>query len=95
MLRCIKATNPADIRRYLLLTGLWIGLATMGKVHGVFLWLGFIGFIVSDRRGLLKSPYLYVSMAITALLVSPILFWNISNDFITWRFHSERVVISP
>lgn len=94
MLRCIRATNPTDIRRYLLLTGLWIGLATMSKVHGVFLWFGFIGFIVFDRRGLLKSPYLYVSIAITALLASPILFWNVSNDFITWRFHSERVVIS-
>ncbi|MBO9612978.1 MAG: glycosyltransferase family 39 protein [Dyadobacter sp.] len=93
MLRCIKATSPADIRRHLLLTGLWIGLATMSKVHGVFLWAGFAGFIISDRRGLLKSPYLYVSIAITALLASPILFWNFSNDFITWRFHSERVTI--
>lgn len=94
MLRCIKATGLSDIRRYLLLTGLFIGLATMSKVHGVFLWFGFLGLIVSDRRGLLKSPYLYLSIAITALLASPILFWNISNDFITWRFHSERVTVS-
>lgn len=94
MLQCIKATGPADIRRYLLLTGLWIGLATMSKVHGVFLWFGFLGFIVFDRRGLLKSPHLYVSIAITALLASPILFWNISNEFITWRFHSERLTVS-
>jgi len=94
MLRCIKATGLADIHRYLLLTGLFIGLATMSKVHGIFLWFGFMGFIVSDRRGLLKSPYLYLSMAITALLTSPILFWNISNDFITWRFHSERVTVN-
>ncbi|SDF52593.1 Dolichyl-phosphate-mannose-protein mannosyltransferase [Dyadobacter soli] len=94
MLRCIKATSPNDIHRYLLLTGLFIGLATMSKVHGVFLWFGFLGFIMFDRRGLLKSPYLYLSMAITALLVSPILFWNIGNDFITWRFHSERVTVT-
>lgn len=94
MLRCVNATSPSDIRRYLLLAGLWIGLATMSKVHGVFLWLGFLGFIVSDRRGLLKSPYLYASIAITALLISPILFWNIGNDFITWRFHSERVTVT-
>jgi 4-amino-4-deoxy-L-arabinose transferase-like glycosyltransferase len=94
MLRCIKATGLSDIRRYLLLIGLFIGLATMSKVHGVFLWFGFLGFIISDRRGLLKSPYLYLSLAITALLVSPILFWNFSNDFITWRFHSDRVTMS-
>jgi 4-amino-4-deoxy-L-arabinose transferase-like glycosyltransferase len=94
MLRCIKATGLAGIRRYLLLTGLLIGLATMGKVHGVFLWVGFLGFIAVDHRGLFKSPYLYVSLAITALLVSPILIWNIGNDFITWRFHSERVTVT-
>lgn len=94
MLRCIKATGLADIRRYLLFTGLLIGLATMSKVHGIFLWLGFLGFITVDHRGLFKSPYLYVSLALTALLVSPILFWNIGNDFITWRFHSERVVVT-
>ncbi|SEJ00939.1 Dolichyl-phosphate-mannose-protein mannosyltransferase [Dyadobacter sp. SG02] len=94
MLHCIKATALTDIRRYLLLTGLFIGLATMSKVHGVFLWFGFLGFIVSDRRGLLKSPYLYLAIGLTVLLASPILFWNIGNDFITWRFHSERVTVS-
>lgn len=94
MLRCVKATGLSDIRRYLLLTGLFIGLATMGKVHGIFLWFGFLGFIVFDHRGLLKSPYLYASLAVTAFLASPILFWNIGNDFITWRFHSERVTVT-
>jgi hypothetical protein len=94
MLQCTKATGLPDIRRYLLLSGLFIGLATMAKVHGLFLWFGFLGFIVTDRRGLLKSPYLYVSMAITALIISPVVFWNFANDFITWRFHSERVTVN-
>ncbi|MCF0070215.1 glycosyltransferase family 39 protein [Dyadobacter sp. CY261] len=94
MLRCIKATSPAEIRMYLLLTGLWIGLATMSKVHGVFLWSGFLAFIAVNHRGLLKSPYFYISLAITAVVVSPILFWNFGNDFITWRFHSERVTLT-
>ncbi|WP_353719407.1 glycosyltransferase family 39 protein [Dyadobacter sp. 676] len=94
MLRCIKATSPKYINRHLLLIGLWIGLATMSKVHGVFLWFGFLGFICFEHPGLLKSPYLYVSLAVTAVLASPILFWNIGNDFITWRFHSERVTVT-
>lgn len=94
MLRCVKATGLTDIRRFLLLAGLFIGLATMGKVHGVFLWFGFLGFIVFHKPGLLKSRYLYVSLGITALVISPILFWNIANDFITWRFHSERVTVT-
>lgn len=94
MLRTIQSGRPLVIHKNLLLTGLWIGLAVMSKVHGVFLWFGFLGFIIIDRRGLLKSPYLYVSIAITVLIASPILFWNISNDFVTWRFHSERVTVT-
>lgn len=94
MLKYIQATAPPDIQRYLLLTGLWIGLATMAKVHGIFLWAGFLGFILTRQPGLLKSPSLYLSLLLTATLVSPILFWNISNNFITWRFHGERVTVS-
>ncbi|MHA4739943.1 ArnT family glycosyltransferase [Dyadobacter sp. MSC1_007] len=81
------------INLHLLLFGFWTGLAVMSKVHGVFLWFGFGGYILFHRRDLFQNPYLYLSLGITALLSSPILFWNIQNDFITWRFHSERVTI--
>ncbi|WP_031530305.1 glycosyltransferase family 39 protein [Dyadobacter crusticola] len=93
MVRIVAAPENADQNKRILLVGIWTGLAMMCKVHGIFLWVGFIGFIVFHRRSLLKNPFLYLSAGITLLFVSPILYWSINNDFITWRFHSGRVTV--
>ncbi|MDB5230928.1 MAG: glycosyl transferase family protein [Chitinophagaceae bacterium] len=71
--------------------GIAIGLCIMCKVHGVFLWLGFGLYILLYERKLLLKPGLYIAAVITACIISPILFWNISNHFVTWSFHSNRV----
>lgn len=78
----------------LLLFGLMVGLCTMSKVHGVFLWVGYGLYILIYDRKTLANPFLYLAFLITVLVVSPILFWNIDNDFITYNFHSERVAIT-
>ncbi|WP_051664135.1 ThuA domain-containing protein [Dyadobacter crusticola] len=91
MLQSIRSQSAQKQNRYLVWIGIWIGLAVMSKVHGVFLWAGFLAFIVFNKPTWLKKPSLYLSLIITAVLISPILIWNINNDFITWHFHSERV----
>ena len=75
------------------LLGIASGLCIMSKVHGVYIWGGVIAFILLYNRELIKNPRLYFSAFITLVLVSPILIWNIKNDFITYRFHSERIII--
>jgi 4-amino-4-deoxy-L-arabinose transferase-like glycosyltransferase len=77
-----------------LLFGISAGLCIMSKVHGVFLWVGFILFILVQKRVFLKQPQLYVSLLLTAVIASPILFWNINHHFITYQYHSERVTVS-
>ncbi|MDR0792194.1 MAG: glycosyltransferase family 39 protein [Chitinophagaceae bacterium] len=91
MLKIIKTNNGNNKR--LIWLGILIGLATMCKVHGVFLWFGFGGYILFYQRKLLSNPYLYFAVLLTVCIVSPIVFWNVQNNFITWRFHSERVEI--
>ncbi|WP_460570587.1 glycosyltransferase family 39 protein [Flaviaesturariibacter terrae] len=71
--------------------GIMAGLSILGKVHGVFLWFGTGLYILFRQRAWLRRPQLYVAALLTAALASPIFFWNKRNDFITWRFHSERV----
>lgn len=89
-------TAPAETavpRKSWLLFGLFTGLAILCKVHGVFLW-GSLGlYILLYDRGKLRQANLYLAAAVTALVISPILIWNIQNDFITYRFHSGRVGI--
>jgi hypothetical protein len=74
-----------------LLFGLVSGLCVLCKVHGIFLWFGFGLYILFFQYRLLTSYGLYLSMLVTIVVISPILWWNIQNDFITYRFHSERV----
>jgi hypothetical protein len=76
-----------------LLFGLAAGAAIMSKVHGAFLWTGLGAYILLRQRDWLRLPQLYAAAAITLLLISPILTWNIQNDFITYRFHSRRVTV--
>ncbi|MBB5286997.1 hypothetical protein HNQ92_005159 [Rhabdobacter roseus] len=91
MLKLLKNPEPAFQGRQFLWLGLFIGLAVMSKVHGVFLWLGFGGYIIFHQRNLLKNPFLYLSGILTLLIVSPIVLWNFDNQFISWQFHSARV----
>lgn len=75
------------------LIGIFIGLATMCKIHGLFLWFGLGMYILLYNRKHLRSPFLYVAFIITIVIISPIFIWNFHNNFITWRFHSQRLEI--
>ena len=74
-----------------LLLGLVIGLATLCKVHGLYLWAGFGLFLVLTRIRWLLNWRLYAGIAVSLICVLPIVYWNVINNFITYRYHSERV----
>lgn len=76
-----------------LLFGLLAGLCVLCKVHGIFLWFGLGLYILFFKIKLLTHYGLYLSALVTCITISPILWWNIQNDFITYRFHSERVAV--
>ena len=77
--------------KHLLLAGLFIGLAILSKYTGVFLWFGFLLYILCFDRKQFKNPWLYVSVVITALCCLPIVIWNAQNGFVSFLFHSDRV----
>ena len=75
-----------------LVLGCLIGLATLSKIHGLYLWAGFGGFILFHQIKTLKQPFLYIAVIITLFALIPILYWNMDNEFITYKFHSKRVM---
>ncbi len=83
--------RQAQQPRFLLLFGLFAGLAMLSKYSGVFLWVGMALYILIFNRKQLKNPYLYLSLLISAICCTPILYWNIQNGFISFQFHGERV----
>ncbi len=79
---------------YWMLFGACAGLCIMSKVHGVFIWFGLLLFIIFHKRDYIKLPQLYTALLITAIIASPILIWNINNHFITYTYHSNRVLVN-
>lgn len=77
--------------KHLLMAGLFVGLSILSKYTGGFLWIGFLLYILCFDRRQFRNPQLYLAMFITALCCLPILIWNLQNDFVSFRFHSDRV----
>lgn len=93
LIKIVKQSDTKPNNLHIILFGIFSGLCIMSKIHGVFLWFGFGMYILVYNRNLLLNKYLYLSFLITLMIVSPILIWNINNNFITYSFHSERVTI--
>ena len=77
--------------KYLVLFGLFAGLAMLSKYSGAFLWGGMGLYVLLFDRKRLKNPYLYLAALISAICCLPILYWNMKNEFISFGFHSDRV----
>lgn len=80
-------------RRMMLFTGMAMGLALLSKYHSVFLLAGELIYVLIFNRRWLKAKEFYASLAMTGILVLPILFWNLENSFISFTFHESRVVV--
>ena len=93
MLRIIYHESHPPALLFLLL-GLVVGLCMLSKIHAVFLWMGFLLFILLYRRDLLRMPFLYISGLLSLLVFSPAIIWTIQNSYTTLKFHSSRVVFS-
>jgi hypothetical protein len=77
--------------RKIILFGVFTGLAFLGKYHSLFLWFGTGLYILFHNRSWLKRPILYISGILTLLVMTPVIYWNINNDFISFTFHESRV----
>lgn len=71
---------------------LFLGLAGLCKYNAVFVGLGFLAMILVDkrRRQVLGDRRLYLALGLLALVLSPILIWNVQHDFFSFRFYRDR-----
>lgn len=70
------------------LWGLLLGLALLSKYNGMILVFSFLLYLVfsSRHRKLWKSPRLYFALLISALVFSPVLFWNLKHHWASFHF---------
>lgn len=91
LLQLTKLSLGEDPLKNWLLFGLSSGLCMMSKVHAIFIFGGLGLYILFSKRSWLKHSGLYLGTCIAVLIFLPVVFWNIQNDFITYRYHSARV----
>lgn len=77
----------------ILICGVIIGLAMLSKYHSAFLWFGAGLYILLYKREWLKFYQLYLAVFLTLIVFSPVVIWNIQNNFISFTFQGERVDI--
>ncbi|HJU46039.1 MAG TPA: glycosyltransferase family 39 protein, partial [Chitinophagaceae bacterium] len=93
MIVIVSSNDATLINLRLLLLGIVTGFCILSKVHGVFCWVGFGGYILFGKRALLKNPFLYLAALITALMLIPSLLWTINNKMSTIDYHGSRIII--
>ncbi len=79
-------------------TGWWLGagilsgLALLSKYHGMFVAAGTFLFLLTRResRGWLRRPGPYLAALVTVVMFTPVLYWNASHDWISFRFQGGR-----
>lgn len=82
----------------LLLFGLFIGLGAITKYHILILWASFGLFVLyktinqkSFFKQIITNYRVYISFLITVLAFTPVIIWNINNDFASLKFHESRL----
>jgi 4-amino-4-deoxy-L-arabinose transferase-like glycosyltransferase len=79
--------------RWLYAGAVAMGLAVLTKYNGVLLAFGVAVFFIAHRpvRGLWRSPHLYLAALLAVAIQAPVIWWNITEGFASYKFHlSER-----
>jgi 4-amino-4-deoxy-L-arabinose transferase-like glycosyltransferase len=71
-----------------------VGLACLSKYHGFILGFGLVGFCLTSKqyRCVFLCPWTWLGFGLFLLTISPILYWNIQYDWVSFLFQSERAV---
>ncbi len=78
----------------LAIIGLCVGLAFLGKYHGLLLGggLGLFCLLSQRHRVALFSKWTLAAIALFAIAISPVLIWNAQHEWASFRFQSGRAV---
>lgn len=79
--------------KWWLLAGLAAGLGIMSKFTGLFLGVGYVGWLVATTRGRasLRTPGPYIAVLAAALPVVPLILWNVAHDNLGYARQFSRI----
>lgn len=77
-----------SIRKWLAF-GILSGGCILCKIDGAFLWFGMLIFIFISNWKYLFHPGIYLGLFISMVIISPVIAWNINNNFVSWNYYSS------
>lgn len=80
-----------ELHTKLLLAFFFAACAIYSKYQAVFLLFGIVLYVILFSRLWLKNILFYLGFVFPFLAVSLIFYWNYENDFISYKFHNNRV----
>ncbi len=89
---CLYKAIFEDNKKYWIFAGIAMGLAFNSKYTALLLQFGLIAFLLfsTDYRKILKSPWLWLSILISILVMFPVFWWNYQHDFASFTFQSSE-----
>ncbi len=92
MTTILKITEVGETRYYVYL-GLLLGLAGLAKYTAILFVPPLLAFLfIKKRYDLLFSPKMLLAAGIALLMVSPVLYWNMQHDFVSFRYQGGHVL---
>ncbi len=73
-----------------ILAGALGGAALLSKYTGILLFFGYFVFLLTNRPKLLLSGKLYLAIFFGIAVFSPVIIWNIQNDFSSFIFQYDH-----
>ncbi len=80
-----------NLVKKLLLGFFFAACAVYSKYQAVFLLLGVFFYVLFFNRSWLKNVFFYAGFLFPLGAIFLILYWNYNNDFISYKFHGDRV----
>ncbi len=81
-------------KNYLFLAFVMSGFSILSKYTGVFLIFGGLVYIISYQQIWLRRKEFFLGLLAVLLITTPILFWNIENNFISFTYQGARMDVS-
>ena len=75
-----------------ILLGILLGLMGLAKYTSILLVPPLIVFFLMKKRyDIIFSPYMFLAAFISLIMITPVIFWNINHDFISFRYQGSHV----
>lgn len=92
LLAYLKLLKTPDWR-WTAVLGIALGIGLLAKYAMIYFVLCAIcaGYVDRDARAFLTRPQSYAALAIALLIVSPNIYWNFANDFVTVKHTGDNI----